>query len=133
MLDASSDLDCLKKTATSHGPSNMKPSFGNTYEPHPVPPETKSFLDAAKAGDIATIRTLLDEGVSVDVTSKDYPDMPWNKTPLMYAAKNGHLELVQLLLSAGASLTAVDKNATDSDDRNTPLHHAVAGGNLEII
>jgi len=69
----------------------------------------------------------------VDVTAEAYPDMPWNKTPLMYAAKNGHLELVLLLLSAGASLTAVDKDATDSDDRHTPLHHAVAGGNLAII
>jgi ankyrin repeat protein len=111
----------------------MKPSFGKTYEPQPVPPEVKSFLDAAKTGDLATVRTLLDQGVSVDVTAEDYPDMPWNKTPLMYAAKNGHLELVRTLLSAGASLTAVDKDATDSDDRHTPLHHAVAGGNLDII
>ena len=46
----------------------MKPSFGKTYEPQPVPPEVKSFLDAAKAGDLATVRTLLEQGVPVDVT-----------------------------------------------------------------
>ena len=43
----------------------MQPSFGKTYELQPVPPEVKSFLDAAKAGDLATVRTLLDQGVSV--------------------------------------------------------------------
>jgi ankyrin repeat protein len=111
----------------------MKPSFGQTYEPEPPPPEIKSLLDAAKAGDVETIRNLLASGVAVDATSEHYLDMPWNKTALMYAAKNTHLDAARLLLDSGASLASIDKNATDSDDRYTPLHYAVTGGNLAIV
>src|SRR5215469_4673624 len=87
------------------------------------------YLDAAKAGDIRTVKTMLDAGVDVDIP--DDRKVPRNRTALMHAAASGHLKVVELLLSAGAKLEAKDKGVGyDWPGGNTPLILAIKGKHL---
>ncbi|MCW4327834.1 MAG: ankyrin repeat domain-containing protein [Candidatus Thiodiazotropha taylori] len=61
------------------------------------------LIIAAEAGDLPTIRKLIEGKSPVDV--KDA--CMW--TPLMKAALNGHLQATQSLLDAGAKVNQVDK------------------------
>lgn len=62
----------------------------------------KSFVEAAWAGDIRTIRSMLDQGIPVDVATAK------GSTALMEAANRGHLEVIKLLLERGADLRVKD-------------------------
>ena len=72
----------------------------------PKPPTTKapdiSILDAAKAGDIETVKQHLATGTEMDVKGKD----GW--TSLHWAASSDHKEIVELLIAAGAKVNAED-------------------------
>ena len=61
-----------------------------------------SIHDAAKAGDIETVKQHLVAGTEADVKDKD----GW--TPLHWAASNDHKEIVDLLIAAGAKVNAED-------------------------
>lgn len=100
-----------------------------------LPPDQRSFLDAAKAGDLEKVAELLAKGVPVDVREDFCLHYPQNQeTALMYAAAEGHLEMVRLLLKAGASVTAVDKNMSREDEgAQTPLHYAARQKNVAVI
>ena len=65
--------------------------------------------DAANAGDIATVKRLLDNGAYVD--EKD----EYGATPLMLAANGLQPEVVKLLLLKGANVYATKGNATVLD------------------
>ncbi len=58
------------------------------------------MLEKAAAGDTATVKELLTQGVDVNLRGKD------NNTPIMEAAFAGRLETVKLLLDHGADLSA---------------------------
>ena len=77
---------------------------------------TTSFLEAAAAGDLASVQLLLTCGVSVDVPNEQ------GETALMHAAGEGHLEVVQLLLKYGANVTLQD---TYKYSKRTALARAV--------
>ena len=68
--------------------------------------------EAAKEGDVAKIRTLLNKGAQVNARSKG------GFTPLHDAALNGHVEAIRVLLEAGADVNA------RAEDGDTPLHQA---------
>lgn len=76
-----------------------------------------SLHQAAAAGDIEQVKSLLAKGA--DVNAKD---KPMRGTALHYAAKNSHPEVAKLLISQGAHVNAVDRRA------ETPLHYASARG-----
>jgi ankyrin repeat protein len=57
------------------------------------------MLDRAYNGDTAGVRSLLDQGVDVNMRGKE------NNTPIMEAAYAGQLETVRLLLDRGANLS----------------------------
>ena len=78
----------------------------------PLTPLTKAeqLQDAARKGDAAAVRTLLDEGVDV------YTKFRYNSTALIYACDHGHVEVVKLLLDRGA-----DMNVKDTFYGFTPL------------
>jgi hypothetical protein len=77
---------------------------------------------AARDGQVAVVRLLLQEGAAVD--SKDGLHC---RTPLWWAAGNGHLAVVRLLLEKGA--------AVDSEDRQgrTPLWSAKETGHEVLV
>lgn len=61
-----------------------------------------ALMQAAKAGDIETVKDLLHRGAALDTRSEK------GKTALHYAAANGHVEVVKLLLAQGAEIDARD-------------------------
>jgi Ankyrin repeats (3 copies) len=82
-----------------------------------APPLTKAeqLQEAARKGDAATVRKLIDEGVDVNTKYR------YNATALFYACDHGHVEVVKTLLEKGADLAA-----TDSFYGFTPLMLAVS-------
>jgi len=69
-----------------------------------APPLTKAeqFQEAARKGDAATVKKLLDEGVDVNTKFR------YNATALFYACDHGHLEVVKVLLERGADMGLKD-------------------------
>jgi len=82
----------------------------------------QALREAAKAGDAETVIALLDAGVPVDHTDKEY-----GQTALHYAAREGRKEAVQVLVARGANVNARNK------DLRTPLHWAAANGTASVI
>ena len=81
----------------------------------------EAILDAARSGNLADLRRLLDSGVSVDAKDKVRPsaraqsaaltrsprwDAQDGLTPLHLAADEGHTECAKLLLDKGADVNA---------------------------
>ena len=85
-----------------------------TQQPEPTTPKAPdiSIHDAAKAGDIKTVKQHLTAGA--DVNAKDIGGF----TPLHHAAVNGHKEITELLIAAGTDVNAKDKEG------KTPLDKA---------
>ena len=77
--------------------------------------------EAAKSGDVAQIRTLLNQGADINARVEN------GYTPLHWAARYGHIEAVRVLLKAGALI-----NARDEKER-TPLHYAAGYGHVEAV
>jgi len=82
----------------------------------------EQLREAALAGDLAKVRSLLDSGVPANA-----PAPRWGQTPLQFAAQKGHEAIVRLLLERGA-----DVNARESFFGGTPLGSALGGGHLEL-
>ena len=72
----------------------------------------RGLIDAAKTGNIRTVKWLL--VIGTDVNAKDDRGV----TPLIYAAFNGHKEIAELLIANGADVNAKDKRG------KTPLDWA---------
>ncbi|XP_020915725.1 ankyrin repeat and EF-hand domain-containing protein 1 [Exaiptasia diaphana] len=86
-------------------------------------PET-SYLninDAAKLGDLESLKAAFIKGTPVDQRDKYY------KTPLMAACAHGNLDMAQFLLDLGAEVNGKD------NFKWTPLHHACHSGQLELV
>jgi hypothetical protein len=81
---------------------------------------TKELVEAAKKGDLAVVKMLLDKGADPKSKEKD------GATSLMYAAVEGHLAVARLLLDKGA-----DVNARDSAGWS-PLIGATLGNRLAV-
>ena len=77
----------------------------------PPPSDRAEALSAAaRKGDAAAVKKLLDEGVDVNTKFR------YDRTALSFAADRGHVEVVKLLLERGA-----DVNARDTFYHATPL------------
>ena len=81
-----------------------------------------SIHDAAKDGDVDSVKKFLDQGVDINSQTGK-----WGNTPLHEAAFWGNVEVVRLLISEEADVDAKDYYGC------TPLHDAVDYGNLEIL
>lgn len=82
------------------------------------------LFEAAKAGDVAKLRSLLDA----------HPDrlyarnQPYEHTTLHLAAFHGHAEAVDFLLARG-----IDPNTREKGDNTYPIHWAAAAGHPDIV
>ncbi len=82
----------------------------------------QEILDAARAGDLARVRAL----VEADSTQMETMNVN-NKTPLIYAAQGGHLKVVAYLVGMGADLNA--RNSANE----TSLIYAVYFGHADVV
>ena len=78
--------------------------------------------NAAMGRDIASLRTLLDEGGDANAGRGD------GMTGLHWAAKHGNSEMARLLLDAGANLEALTRIGD-----HTPLHVASTAGHASVM
>jgi len=77
--------------------------------------------DAARAGDLARVKSLVEAGAAVDAPTR------YGATALTFAAEKGHREVVEYLLGKGA-----DPDPRDSFYNQTPLGWALGGQHYEI-
>jgi len=92
-------------------------------------PECPKLVAAAETGDVALVRSLLDQSPSPNPDSTVGPRRRQElatRTPLMVAAKHSHLQVAEVLLQWGA-----DPNATDRWGR-TALRDAVYNRDLSL-
>jgi len=81
----------------------------------PPPTKAEQLQDAARKGDAAAVKKLLDEGVDVNTKFR------YDATALFYACDHGHVEVVKVLLDKGAN-----PNLKDTFYGFTPLMLAVS-------
>jgi hypothetical protein len=95
-----------------------------------APPLTKAeqFQDAARKGDAAAVKKLIDEGVDVNTKFR------YGATAIFYASDHGHIDVVKVLLDKGADLTLKDTFygftplmlATSPAQKKRPEHTEIA-------
>lgn len=73
------------------------------------------------AGDVETIKRLLEEGAKPDEADEE------GRTALHFACGYGEIECAKALIAAKASLDIIDNN------KNTPLHYAAGYGQAESV
>lgn len=82
----------------------------------------EAFWEAARVGDLETIKRLHSEGLDVNVATE------YGATALAYASDKGHIEIVRYLLDNGA-----DVNAEDTFYQFNPLGWALFNERTEIV
>lgn len=88
---------------------------------------SETLLEAAKVGDIKTVKEQITLGTNIEVEDKPGPGRDKSR-PLHYAARFGHVKIVEFLLDHGA-LPDVPNDA----NYWTPLHLAAQGEYLDIV
>ena len=81
----------------------------------------QELLNATKQGDVAAVRSLLEEGADPNAAQGD------GLTALHVAAQEGNVEIAEILVGAGARVAAVTRIGSF-----TPLHLAVEGGHIAV-
>ncbi|HZG52760.1 MAG TPA: ankyrin repeat domain-containing protein [Pyrinomonadaceae bacterium] len=84
--------------------------------------QNEQLFEAARKGDAATVKALLDRGVDVNAKFR------YGATALSYASDKGHLEVVKLLLERKAEV-----NVKDTFYGATPLIWAAQKGHAKIV
>lgn len=84
--------------------------------------ERIDWLDAAREGKLAIIKTMLQNGFDIETKSDS------GNTALKIASKKNHFELIDYLIEQGA-----DVNSRSTRNRSTPLHAAAYRGHYEVV
>ncbi|HLL17088.1 MAG TPA: ankyrin repeat domain-containing protein [Pyrinomonadaceae bacterium] len=84
--------------------------------------QKEELFDAARKGDAAAVKALLDRGVDVNTKFR------YGATALSYASDKGHLEVVKLLLERKAEV-----NVKDTFYGATPIIWAAQKGHAKIV
>ena len=85
-------------------------------------PDDPALLEAIREGDVAAVRSLLQEGADPNAAQGD------GLSALHLAAQEGRLDIAELLLSAGAEVDAKTKIG-----EYTPLHVAAGAARLSVV
>ncbi len=80
------------------------------------------LLTAARTGDLAAVKLLLEKGVNIESKSR------YGQTPLFFAARNGREDVVKLLLAKGAN-----PNVSDNFYKMSMLAAAADKGNVGVV
>src|SRR6185436_9690723 len=83
--------------------------------------KNEEFFAAARKGDAAAVKALLDKGVDVNAKTR------YGATALSYACDKGHVEVVKLLIERGA-----DVNVKDTFYGEVPLGWALSHGHVAV-
>jgi outer membrane protein assembly factor BamB len=86
-----------------------------------APGDGEALREAARAGDVARVRALLDSGVPADSPGRH------GLTALMLASEQGHLEAARLLVERGASV-----RGREDFFHQSALDKALVGGHLAL-
>lgn len=86
-----------------------------------VPDVNAELLAAARKGNAAQVKTLLESGASVNAKNN------YGVTPLFFASWNGHAEVVRLLLAKGA-----EASVSDTFYKMTAIDAALSKSHLEV-
>ena len=86
-----------------------------------LPQACQNLLEAAKSGDVNTVKIWFNCTNDNCTTDDHYRD-----TPLIYAADNGHVEVVRVLLEKGADIEKTNAY------QQTAIHGAAWYGYLEV-
>lgn len=82
----------------------------------------EEFFAAARKGDTAAVKSLLDKGVDVNAKTR------YGATALSYACDKGHIEVVKLLIERGA-----DVNSKDTFYGEVPIGWALSKDHVQIV
>ncbi|MEK6300774.1 MAG: ankyrin repeat domain-containing protein [Acidobacteriota bacterium] len=82
----------------------------------------EEFFAAARKGDTAALKALLDKGVDVNAKTR------YGATALSYACDKGHVDVVKLLIERGA-----DVNAKDTFYGEVPLGWALSHDHVQVV
>ena len=82
----------------------------------------EEFFAAARKGDTAALKALLDKGVDVNAKTR------YGATALSYACDKGHVAVVKLLIERGA-----DVNAKDTFYGEVPLGWALSHDHVQVV
>lgn len=91
-----------------------------------VTEKDKAFWEAAKTGDLDAIKSLLGEGVDVDIYGSTV-GVDFGCTALFWAAQHNHKEVVEFLIENKAYIDA------GAGIGGSPLHIAAYEGHAEIV
>jgi len=80
------------------------------------------FLASARNGDLASVRSLLADGVNINAQT------PFGATAIAYAAEHGYLDMVRALVGAGANI-----KLKDPIYQRTPADWAAKRKNLDVL
>lgn len=137
------DFDDSGKTALMYarelGHTDVAAALSNAgaaAEPD-VPSEKRIFL-AVDAGDVETVRRLLDEGLDPNI--RDKRDGRENDTALIAAARSGRVDTLRVLLDKGAEVNATNGDGMELSEYywgepkgRTALLVGVAAGHLDVV
>jgi ankyrin repeat protein len=100
LLSLAAFTACTKAGRAPGTASRNNNASGNqnrgTNEPAPI---EIALITAARNGDNATVKSMLDQGVNVNARGTD------GRTPIMEAAYEGHVDTVRMLMDRGAYLS----------------------------
>lgn len=111
----------VQVTALVKRRASTRKDGSSTLASRPPVPSINDLSGAARAGDIAKVKLLIEQGKDVNQSDKT-----GGRTPLHWAVRHDHADVMELLLASGADINKGDQAG------KTPLSHAAENGKVEL-
>jgi ankyrin repeat protein len=120
LLSLAAFTACTKSGSSPRTASQNTNASGNQNRGPIGPAQIEiALITAARTGDNATVKSLLEQGVSVNARGTD------GRTPIMEAAFEGHVDTVRMLMDRGAYLSLKKSDGATAE--------ALGSGHKEIV